>query len=126
MLDDYERRRLRRLHRLGPTSVSDVVCAGIERLTRGELREAYDRELDLLRSPELPELMTSLRAKLIETCGNSRGVSVRGTQIGHLESLGRIRRAMPSAPAWRAKHPILDAPIPDDFFDAPSQEDDVA
>jgi hypothetical protein len=108
MLDDYERRRLRRLNRLGPLDVAAFVCAGIERLTRDELREAYARELDLLRSADLPQQISALRNKYVAADGRSRGVSVRGTQMGLLDSLGRIRRAMPSAPLWRTMHPVLD------------------
>ncbi len=115
MLDDYERRRLRRLNRLGALDVADFVCAGIERLTRQELRSMYSQELDLLQSTVLPQQMTALRNKYIAADGRSRGVTVRGTQMGLLESLGRIRRAMARAPHWRMKDPVLDAPIPADF-----------
>jgi hypothetical protein len=123
MLDEYERRRLRRINRLGALNVVDFVCAGIDRLTRQELRSMYARELDLLRSAELPQQMTALRNKYIAADGCSRGVSVRGTQMGLLDSLGRIRRAMARAPRWRMKDPVLDAPMPADFFAPPAASD---
>jgi hypothetical protein len=123
MLDDFERRHLRRLNRLGALTVVDFVCSGIDRLTRQELRSMYARELDLLQSAELPQQMTALRNKYIAADGRSRGVTVRGTQMALLDSLGRIRRAMARAPRWRMKDPVLDAPLPADLFAPPAEGD---
>jgi hypothetical protein len=80
-------------------------------------------------SPELPQHTKPARNKYITADGRWRGVTVRGSQMGLLESLRPICRAIAHGPHWRMKHPDLNAPISADFFAPPAagdQQDAVA